>query len=351
MAEYNPEMAPTYTGEQPGSIRKFLGELLGIDPGVDRYEDVFAEGVPSYDIASGDVRPIGRRAIRYGDAPVAESVVPEAVPEADPNEFLFPNKAFPVTGGGDDASLYGGDLSKLDWSRGGNEGVVSNADANALNEANIPDDDVQDMNLTGAFPDQGPAEPSLLERVNPFGPGPTTESIAANRANMDAANQDWEGGIDNSTRGNFQDWLMSVGAAPWMKRPGPDIEGPDAQAMTLNQPPMGMSPQGGPPQTQPPAPPPFVRTGGPGGQMGMAPKPEANRTGPSFTTQGQRMGGNVPGNVGPSRYTYDSPFTAAAPPSGQDATGNSMEGVMGMVRNFLSKAGQAGKDAGGFYRR
>ena len=65
-------MAPTYTGEQPGAIRKFLGELLGIDKGVDRYEDVYGEGVPSYDIASGDARPIGRRAIRYGDAPVTE---------------------------------------------------------------------------------------------------------------------------------------------------------------------------------------------------------------------------------------------------------------------------------------
>lgn len=159
-------MAPTYTGEQPGAIRKFLGELLGIDPGVDRYEDVFAEGVPSYDIASGDVRPIGRRAIRYGDAPEGVLGTPNevepVVPEADPNEFLFPNAAFPVTGGGDDATMYGGDLSKLDWSRGGNEGVVSNADANALNEANIPDDDVQDMDLTGAFPGPGPAAASTL---------------------------------------------------------------------------------------------------------------------------------------------------------------------------------------------
>ena len=85
MAEYNPEMAPTYTGEQPGSIRKFLGELLGIDPGVDRYEDVFAEGVPSYDIASGDVRPIGRRAIRYGDAPPMPLDLEEDTAQFDPN--------------------------------------------------------------------------------------------------------------------------------------------------------------------------------------------------------------------------------------------------------------------------
>ena len=87
MAEYNPEMAPTYTGEQPGSIRKFLGELLGIDPGVDRYEDVFAEGVPSYDIASGDVRPIGRRAIRYGDAPP----MPLDLEEGGPSAALEPS--------------------------------------------------------------------------------------------------------------------------------------------------------------------------------------------------------------------------------------------------------------------
>ena len=143
MAEYNPEMAPTYTGEQPGSIRKFLGELLGIDKGVDRYEDVYAEGVPSYDIASGDVRPIGRRAIRYGDAPsVWEGAEATPIaPEAAPDEFV--NAGGTVSGGPVDVSEFSDPDAgfaavpdqigppPLDW-----YGNMTNADANRINEAN-----------------------------------------------------------------------------------------------------------------------------------------------------------------------------------------------------------------------
>ena len=65
---------PVYTGEQPGSIRSFFNQLLGVEPGLDRYENVYPEGTENYDKAgdgySGSVNPIGRREIRYGDAPV-----------------------------------------------------------------------------------------------------------------------------------------------------------------------------------------------------------------------------------------------------------------------------------------
>jgi len=257
MAEYNPEMAPTYTGKQPGSIRSFFNQLLGTDEGVDRYEDVYGEGVPSYDIASGDVRPIGRRAIRYGDAPsVWEGAEATPIaPEAAPDEFA--NAGGTVSGGPVDVSEFSDPDAgfaavpdqigppPLDW-----YGNMTNADANRMNDVTyggeLDDTLPTEMDLEGKGPPPPAApnppldltkhSPEFRKDVGPIKPIVQIPDVdqGGNQAGFvqEASPSNPSGAVSLSRRGALQaglnkpetgkgiwDWITS-GGLTWDKRGG-----------------------------------------------------------------------------------------------------------------------------------
>ena len=366
-----------YIGGKPDRVGSFLNQLFGNDPNYAGYKPIYPEGTPGYDISSGSVSPIGYEKQMYGNAPVQGTPV-EGLPWLEPpppgrnptdREFSPTDEEITAEEFGDVG--YDGPPPAIRGS-----GMETNEDRQRRIDASnnsmvgqLGNEELMDvaMDLEGEGPAAPPPPPPPMQmpvippnvpeipkNVEPFvgtGLGGWKPSIPADNT---------PGSMIQNEGGGFDDWLNNLFAdetaelkrrqaagtafvprkygvgpegssvanpvnqdasAPPPSGPpnvynspvGQGMVGPDVQAMSLS-PPQGM---GTGPDAQPYTvpPPPFVRTGGPGGQMGMAPKPQPIRTGPQFTAQGHRMGGNVPGNVGPSRYTYQPPFTAAAPPS------------------------------------
>ena len=398
--DYNPEMAPTYTGEQPGAIRSFFNQLLGIEPGVDRYEDVYAEGVPSYDIASGDVRPIGRRAIRYGDAPPQGTPVDpdNPLPWLNPpgrnptdREFSPTNEEITAEEFGDvgytgpPPAIRGSGMEtnedrqrRIDESNNSMVGQLGNEEL--MDSTPFEVDYLGDgselaevgTDVSGEVPGEVPVNKyppgTLMHWLNsapetdPNAAGGRLGALKRQQAIVPDVSQMTEsvGGRKQpppriaspdvvppkpaaapvNPRANV---AGSAGGQDVSSGTGPDLKGRGGRggtspAPTINPPPMTPTPlpmnppvgqgmEGGPPQTQA-----LVNA-----IYQAMPTIPASRTEPQFTAQGHRMGGNVPGNVGPSRFTYQGAFTPK--PDGFSGTSPQPHAIPQTLQDFQSRYG------------
>jgi hypothetical protein len=224
-------LAPQYTGKKGDPVSSFLNQLLGLPENYAGYEDVYPTGTPSYDIASDSVNPSAYRQRFTGVEPGTPvdglpSLEPSP-PGRNPTEREFSPTDEEITAEEfGDVGYTGPEKVKPGIEpqfRGDGRERINDASRRA--EADIPDDDVQDMDLTGALsnllstPDQETAPPDLSQF--PIGGGdipPGTISELTNNVPVNVASDDYQGLNPNDLplfRGNAtnqltQDNLMEM---------------------------------------------------------------------------------------------------------------------------------------------